>query len=68
MEQENEMPEPHEHELAELVKHMTPEERAAVDEIIVGAGTTGDGQMELLAALRSGCTLEELVAASYSRP
>jgi hypothetical protein len=49
------------HELSHLVQHMTPEERNVVDAIIVGADTSGDGQMELVLALRSGCTLENLV-------
>lgn len=56
----------YESELSELVPRMTPAERAIVDAILVGADTSGDGQMELVSALRSGCTLEDLVTAARS--
>jgi len=39
---------------------LSPEELKAVDAILIG-GTDGDGQAELVAALRSGLTLEQLV-------
>ena len=39
---------------------LSPEELAAVDQILI-FGTEGDGQAELVAALRCGLTLEQLV-------
>lgn len=44
------------------LQHLTPGERAILDEILVAAETSRDVQMELVAVLRSGCTLEQLVS------